>query len=198
MIKYKYILLLGLVIVSCARDKKVEQIKCDNYFAYDVVDRIIKPFCLPDSIKVNYLGNEGVLIIKDCRGNADLIVYDSLNNIVVRGFFIESDVYREEKEEGKVFSVNVPYMSDCWSYNQFIPNISKMKYDKWVNENRDGLLLEAYRKDSINEIIMDSLFQLEIDSITKIEEKGKNSQKKVNFEELGGDYEIIEVPDEGW
>ena len=123
--------LVCLCLISCNKEKKVfvQNVECSNNLGYDILRLVEKPIWLPDSIEVDFMGREGYLVIKDCRGNADLILYDDDKNIVLEGGFKESNIYKKRKiynsGDSSIDSVliNIPIIDGIWKFNHFTAKI---------------------------------------------------------------------------
>ena len=120
----KKISYLGLIflLISCNSkvNSTVKETDCSNYLGYDILRIVEKPKWLPDSIDVQIMGREGYLVIKDCKGNADLLLYDENKNIILEGSFKESNIYKKRKISSKTTKeVNIPVIDGCWSFKNF-------------------------------------------------------------------------------
>lgn len=126
----KKILLISLVflsLISCKKEKGVlsKDVKCQNFLGYDILRFVEKPIWLPDTVGVDFMGRDGYLIIKDCKGNANLTLFDDNKNIILKGQFKESNVYKKRKiydtGNGNIDSVliNIPIIDGVWKFNNF-------------------------------------------------------------------------------
>jgi len=95
-------------------------VNCENYLGYDLLRVVEKPKWLPDSIDIQFLGRNGFLIIQDCKGNADLVLYDENENIILEGKFKESNIFKLRKVSSKTTTkVNIPVIDGSWHFNNF-------------------------------------------------------------------------------
>lgn len=129
--------IIVLLFISCKKESKsvIYSVECPNYLGYDIIRTVEKPIWLPDSIQVDFMGNHGYLIIKDCGGNADLILYNDKKNIILKGEFKKSNIYKNRKlyDNQDSIRVNIPLIDGVWEFKNFIP-LEPNKYNVIIKD----------------------------------------------------------------
>ncbi len=135
-IMIRILILFMLTICSCNSNvnKQTKDVICPNYLGYDILRIVEKPIWLPDTIGADFMGRNGHLIIKDCKGNADLYLYDENMNTILKGKFKESDIFKYRDIGGSKndsVMINIPLIDGNWEFNNFTATRPMIWHKPW-------------------------------------------------------------------